>query len=66
MPSERKYSPAVDALMDAPYGHHVRRDADGNSVVTLILPRGKSVTRIASSFDAAVFAALAAAEQGGG
>lgn len=49
---------AVKELLEAPCGHWVRRDAHGNSVVTLFPEKGESVTRTAPTFPEAVFAAL--------
>jgi phage baseplate assembly protein W len=56
MNSERN---AVQELLDAPYGHRVMRDPNtGHSHVELLLPRGRTVTAVAPTFDEAVFRAL--------
>ena len=65
--ADPKTTPAsVMALLNAPYGHRVRRDSEGNSHVELTTKRnGQEVSVYASAFtfDEAVFAALGKAKE---
>ena len=58
-----KISKSVRALMDAPYEHEVSRDVGGNSRVTLLHTKVRSLTVVRPTFDEAVFEALAQAER---
>jgi hypothetical protein len=49
----------ISRLLDAPWGHSIRRDNDGNSVVVLAHWRnGATIKVVAPDFDEAVTAAL--------
>ena len=54
---------AVQALLDAPYGHHVKVLPNGGSSVTLIGVPGGPITRESDSFEDAIRQALDAAKQ---
>ena len=54
----------VSRLLQAPFGHMIRRDNAGNSHVTLFTAEGKMLpTLVAPTFDEAVTRALDIAEQ---
>jgi hypothetical protein len=51
--------PAIERLMNAPYGHDIRRDSAGNSHVTLYDLNGTMLhTIVAPTFDEAATRAL--------
>lgn len=57
-------NPVVDRLMNAAYGHEIKRDKAGNSHVTLYDLRGTMLhTIVALTFDEAATRALDLADQ---